>query len=292
MEFLCHLQSPGSGTPPELTFDVAKWLVAWADEYGVPVLKTRCEETLVNEGKLGWDTLELATKFRLEELRQSSVFEIANDVFLHRHRLLELLTQPMWEISDDEDDKDVDKPIGEASEKTEEFVAGTEKASEATAAKQDEEEVGQEEDEHTIFMCLILPRVYEALFLEPPKLDELSSCLSVRALWPIVVRALELADGWRDSEEANAAARHAASLEKTILDVLPMNMRLFEDRRVSLPDVLKKCKDSAVSKQQQVHEVIKALERKRIIVKHGSNLFYDAKKRRENPGRNRGESEL
>jgi len=203
MEFLCHLQSPGSGTPPELTFDVAKWLVAWADEYGVPVLKTRCEETLVNEGKLGWDTLELATKFRLEELRQSSVFEIANDVFLHRHRLLELLTQPMWEISDDEDDKDVDKPIGEASEKTEEFVAGTEKASEATAAKQDEEEVGQEEDEHTIFMCLILPRVYEALFLEPPKLDELSSCLSVRALWPIVVRALELADGWRDSEEVN-----------------------------------------------------------------------------------------
>ena len=54
-----------------------------------------------------------------------------------------------------------------------------------------------------LFKLLILPRLYEAVFLEKPTLadDALDRALSVEDLWPIVVRALELADGWGDLKE-------------------------------------------------------------------------------------------
>ena len=38
----------------------------------------------------------------------------------------------------------------------------------------------------------------------------------MEALWPIVVRAVEMGDGWRDIHEIRAAARRAAIMETLV----------------------------------------------------------------------------
>ena len=48
----------------------------------------------------------------------------------------------------------------------------------------------------------ILPALYKAVWLDTSELQrEAPERLSLEAVWPIVVRALEIVDGWRNYEE-------------------------------------------------------------------------------------------
>lgn len=279
-EFLRHLQCPGSSAPPEIEPNVAKWLVRWADEYDVSLLKKRCEEALVDQFDTSWDDLELATKFGLERLRRACLQNISSDPFPHRSRLLEILKQTdiFWDDSDEEDRDDgavANKAVSEA-------IAGDAAAEPPAAAAGETQEAAEQESEdvhpHKVFKLMILPRLYEAAFLEKPELDALSGPLSVENLWPIVVRALELAEGWNDVEQANRAARHAAALEKEVLKAIPMNLSMFENRKVTLRDIHSKCKDATTSSQQQLNDVLEALDRRDAIRKRGPHFYYDYRK--------------
>mmetsp|Transcript_123992 Transcript_123992/g.246900 ORF Transcript_123992/g.246900 Transcript_123992/m.246900 type:complete len:364 (+) Transcript_123992:99-1190(+) len=284
-EFLCHLQNPGCGVAPEIEPSVAKWLVGWADEYQVTPLKKRCEETLVENSRHGskdWDNLELSTKFNLENLRKASLLNIGRDIFPHRNRLLEILKQPYWGDSDDEEHDD----SGKATEGKEGGI-GTGSAAENL----DGEDENEEMHPHFLFMVLILPRLYQAVFLDKPKFDELPDALSFEHLWPIVVRALELADGWSDLEEANRAARRAATIEKEVRKVLPINCRLFQQERVTGRDIHSQCKDATASSQLQVNEVVQALDRRGGITKVGPHFFQNCDKLRINKRREAAASE-
>ena len=104
------------------------------------------------------------------------------------------------------------------------------------------------------------------------------STLSVKHLWLIVVRALELAGGWSDVEEGNRAARRAAALEKEVLRNVPVNCRLLADEKVSLRDLWSKCKDSSAYNRVKVNEVVQALERIGGTTKAGSHSYYNCEK--------------
>jgi len=268
-EFFRHLDG---GARPEIQPDVAQWLVAWADEYDVPWLKKQCEEALVEEisdfgSARQWENLELATRFNLERLRQDSVLAISNDIFSHRHRLREILEQPMFAESDDEGE--------EASESAAEGVHGCVDGADATdapAAQEKGAEAG-ETDPHRLFKYLILPRLHAAVFLGKPKFDEIPGAVSVDALWPIVVRALELADGWTDLQEANRAARRAAAVETEVLKAIPVDEPTFHHKRVAFRDIHRHCKDAVASNESQLRDVIQALCRRGSVKRRGQHYY-------------------
>uniref|UniRef100_A0A7S2HDZ9 BTB domain-containing protein n=1 Tax=Zooxanthella nutricula TaxID=1333877 RepID=A0A7S2HDZ9_9DINO len=272
-EFLRHFECPGIGDPPEIEPEVAKWLVGWADEYDVPLLKTRCEKALVenSRGANHWDNLEIATKFKLEELRRESVLNIAMDVFPHRHRLLEILKQPPLSSDSDSDDPET-RDDAVATEGAGGTAAGGAAVADP-AAKEDEED--KEPHPHDVFKKCVLPSLYRAVFLEQPDIAELPDALSIEHLWPIVVRALELADGWSDLEEAHQAALRAVELEKHVSKPIPMS---FGNTKVTLRDIHSKCKDAAASSQLQVDEVVQALRRRGCVKKQGQHFYYDPNK--------------
>jgi hypothetical protein len=267
-EFLHILQRSGSAPLLEMSEDVARWLVVWADEYNVVHLRARCEEVLVQslDKQPGWEELEFAVKYKLEKLRKAWVFQARRDLFPYRHRLLELLKHSPLQDSDDDDDDEKEQLESEAVTRE-----GT---------RHEKEPEKEEQCEHDLFVTEILPYIYWSVFLDlPDTKEEAPSHLSVEALWPIVVRSLELARGWSDLAEVNAAAKRAASLEDTILNMLPHDfgrLRCSDDKKLAARDVHAKCKASASTRcQQEVDDALSILERKGIIKKIGAHLAKD-----------------
>lgn len=218
-EFLRQLATPGSSAPPEVKPETAMWLMHWADEYEVDGLRARCEEAVMELPAGSFEALEFATKFRLENRRQQCLIEIARDIYPHRARLLELLDHRAFEPGD-EASEDEGAPGEVAPAQT---IAAHEAVVDNTNDVS-EEKGGADEGEHALFLALILPQLFAAVGLERPKqefYDDKPDCLTIDHLWPIVVRALEIADGWRDLQEIRAAAKRALVTEKAIQKFLP-----------------------------------------------------------------------
>jgi hypothetical protein len=183
-EFLSHLQNPVNSALSNMDPKMAEMLVVWADEYDIVTLKKTCEEALMKDcqSKDDWRNFELATKFNMKKMRRRSLRKIVIEIFKSRNHLLEILEQPdLPDLRRKKDrKKDHEKNLGLAR---------------YTKDKEDKEAATSSVKRS------IWSQLYKGVFLPVPNFDELPSLADLG--WPIIVRALELADGWSDLEESN-----------------------------------------------------------------------------------------
>lgn len=254
-ELIRQLETPGSSKPPKISPEDAQWLVVWADEYDIKGLKIRCEKVLMELPASDFDALEFATKHGLEKRRKQCLTEIASHPYKHRERIHELMNVRTPEESDDEEEHNEQ---GEAEESHSNMAVDTSRDAaegEADASK----EAGEENQQ--FFMTSVLPWIYHDVLLPEP--DDLPTRITVEALWPIVVHALEMAHGWNDLEEIRAAMRRATSMEKSVLKNLPFgDVRFLQEPCLSLQTLQSRVKsDFAARGLQELTDALETLER-------------------------------
>lgn len=255
-ELLRHLKTSGSSKPPKISPDDAEWLVVWADEYAIEGLKIRCEKVLMELPASNFDALEFATKHGLEKRRKQCLYEIAFNPYQHRERIHELMNVRAPEESDDEEES-VEQ--GEAVESHANVAVDASRDAaegEPTASK----DTGRENQQ--FFIASVLPSIYQHVLL--PKPDDLPTQITVEALWPIVVRALEMAHGWNDVEESRAAMRRATSIEMSVLKHLPFGHMalLHQEPCLSLQTLQSRVKSEFSARGiQELTDALETLER-------------------------------
>jgi len=253
-ELLRHLKTSGSSKPPKISPDDAEWLVVWADEYAIEGLKIRCEKVLMELPASNFDALEFATKHGLEKRRKQCLYEIAFNPYQHRERIHELMNVRAPEESDDEKESVEQAEAVESHANVAVDASRDAAEGEQTASK----DTGRENQQ--FFITSVLPSIYQHVLL--PKPDDLPTQITVEALWPIVVRALEMAHGWNDVEESRAAMRRATSMEMSVLKHLPFGNILHQEPCLSLQTLQSRVKAEFSARGiQELTDALETLER-------------------------------
>lgn len=243
-EFLRHLDN-GSAELPEITGETVPRLLHWADEYGVDGLRQRCEAFLLKQPADGLEALKQAVRYQLAQRRDQCVKELT---------VTAAPAQGAKKTSEQPAPAPQDRSVEELLRWCEECdVKGLRDRCEAFLLKQpagDPEALSfatkyglerrreqcvktfalpfnlhkhrqqlLEFKDDTKVVQEMVPALYKAVWLNSPR--AVPEKLTLEIAWPIVMRALELVDGWRSWEEMQAYAKNAAAMERLVKQSLP-----------------------------------------------------------------------